>query len=67
VELKSALEAFKSSSSIQAAPSSDELDVLRRDNANLKKKLALAENAIEAAASLKAKVARLEAQLKLKG
>jgi hypothetical protein len=43
-----------------------ERDKLRADVAALKKKLVFAESAIEAAASLKAKVARLEAQLKKK-
>ncbi len=66
VELKGALEAYRSSSSIHAPPAEDELTQFKQENANLKKKLGMAENAIEAAASLKAKVARLEAQLKLK-
>ncbi len=43
-----------------------EVEKLRADLAALKKKLGTAEMAIEAAASLKAKVARLEAQLKAK-
>jgi len=41
-----------------------ERDQLKSDLASIKKKLVAAENAMEAAASLKAKVARLEAQLK---
>ncbi len=44
--------------------SAAELEKLKTDNAAMKKKLMAAENAIELAASLKAKVARLEAQLK---
>lgn len=44
-----------------------EVEKLRADLAALKKKLGTAETAIEAAASLKAKVTRLEAQLKAKG
>ena len=44
--------------------SAAELDKLKLENANLKKKLMSAETAIEAAASLRAKVAKLEAQLK---
>ena len=44
--------------------SSAELEKLKAENANLKKKLMSAETAIEAAASLKSKVAKLEAQLK---
>jgi DNA repair exonuclease SbcCD ATPase subunit len=44
--------------------SSAEFEKLKTENANLKKKLMSAETAIEAAASLKAKVAKLEAQLK---
>ena len=43
-----------------------ERDKLLADVAAMKKKLVFAENAIEAAASLKAKLARLEAQLKKK-
>ena len=46
------------------AASSAELEKLKADNAALKKKMMMAESAIEAAASLKAKVAKLEAQLK---
>ena len=45
----------------------EERDKLREDLTNLKRKLIAAENALEAAAVLKAKVARLEAQLKAKG
>ena len=41
-----------------------ERDQLKADLASMKKKLVAAENAMEAAASLKAKVVRLEAQLK---
>ncbi len=41
-----------------------ERDKLKSDLASMKKKLVAAESAMEAAASLKAKVARLEAQLK---
>ncbi len=47
-----------------AVGSAAEIERLKADNANLKKKLVTAESAFEAAASLKAKVARLEAQLK---
>ena len=50
-----------------AAPSAElvaERDRLRTEAAAMKRKLVAAETAIEAAASLKAKVARLEAQLK---
>ena len=50
-----------------AAASSDEVEKLRADVAKLKSKLVAAENAAEAAALLKSKVARLEAQLKKKG
>jgi chromosome segregation ATPase len=50
-----------------AHPSSDEVDKLKADVAKLKSKLVAAENAAEAAALLKSKVARLEAQLKKKG
>jgi DNA repair exonuclease SbcCD ATPase subunit len=46
------------------AQSSAELEKLKTENANLKKKLMQAETAIEAAASLRARVAKLEAQLK---
>ena len=51
-----------------AAPgaSPDEVEKLKADVASLKKKLVAAENAAEAAALLKSKVARLEAQLKKK-
>jgi chromosome segregation ATPase len=45
-------------------PNTAELEKLKTDNAAMKKKLMAAENAIEQTASLKAKVARLEAQLK---
>jgi hypothetical protein len=49
-----------------AAPSgdADETERLRSDNASMKKKLAAAETALEQAAALKARMARLEAQLK---
>ena len=47
--------------------SSEEVEKLRADVAKLKAKLVAAENAAEAAALLKSKVARLEAQLKKKG
>ena len=47
--------------------SSEEVEKLRADVAKLKTKLVAAENAAEAAALLKSKVARLEAQLKKKG
>jgi TATA element modulatory factor 1-like protein len=47
--------------------SSEEVEKLRADVAKLKSKLVAAENAAEAAALLKSKVARLEAQLKKKG
>ena len=50
-----------------AAASSDEVEKLKADVAKLKSKLVAAENAAEAAALLKSKVARLEAQLKKKG
>jgi len=50
-----------------AAANSDEVEKLRADVAKLKTKLVAAENAAEAAALLKSKVARLEAQLKKKG
>ena len=43
------------------------MEKLRADVAKLKAKLVAAENAAEAAALLKSKVARLEAQLKKKG
>ena len=49
---------------VAGGASSGEFEMLKTENANLKKKLMSAETAIEAAASLKAKVARLEAQLK---
>lgn len=42
----------------------DEVKKLREDVAKLKAKLVAAENAMEAAAMLRSKVARLEAQLK---
>jgi hypothetical protein len=42
------------------------VEKLKADVASLKKKLVAAENAAEAAALLKSKVARLEAQLKKK-
>jgi predicted nucleic acid-binding Zn-ribbon protein len=48
---------------VQAAPNA-EFEKLKVEYANLKKKLMSAETAIEAAASLRAKVAKLEAQLK---
>lgn len=41
-----------------------ERDTLRSELAGMKKKLVAAESAIEAAATLRARVARLEAQLK---
>jgi chromosome segregation ATPase len=41
-----------------------EMEKLKAENAAMKKKLVMAENAIETAALLKSKVARLEAQLK---
>ena len=44
--------------------SSAELEKLKTENASMKKKLMAAETAIEAVASLKSKVAKLEAQLK---
>jgi hypothetical protein len=47
--------------------SSEEVEKLRADVAKLKTKLVAAENAAEATALLKSKVARLEAQLKKKG
>jgi uncharacterized small protein (DUF1192 family) len=50
-----------------ATASSDEVEKLKADVAKLKSKLVAAENAAEAAALLKSKVARLEAQLKKKG
>ena len=46
--------------------SSEELEKLKADNEKMKKRLMQAETAMETAASLKAKVARLEAQLKKK-
>ena len=49
------------------AASGEEVEKLRADVAKLKSKLVAAENAAEAAALLKSKVARLEAQLKKKG
>ncbi|MFP2934070.1 plectin 1 isoform 8, partial [Pyxidicoccus sp. 3LG] len=50
----------------QAAPSDweAERDSLKADVANLKRKLMTAETALETAAGYKAKIARLEAQLK---
>jgi chromosome segregation ATPase len=50
-----------------AAAGSAEVEKLRADVAKLKTKLVAAEHAAEAAALLKSKVARLEAQLKKKG
>jgi DNA repair exonuclease SbcCD ATPase subunit len=50
----------------ESAKLSQEVERLKTENANLKKKLVSAESAIETAASLKSKVARLEAQLKAK-
>jgi len=50
-----------------AGASSEEVEKLKSDVASLKKKLVAAENAAEAAALLKSKVARLEAALKKKG
>src|SRR5262249_8614104 len=47
--------------------SSAEAEKLKADLAALKKKLVPAESAMEVAATLKAKVAKLEAQLKAKG
>jgi DNA repair exonuclease SbcCD ATPase subunit len=47
-----------------ATAESAELERLRSENSSLKKKLMSAETAVEAAASLKARVAKLEAQLK---
>ena len=44
--------------------SSEEVEKLKTDLGRLKQRAAAAETAMEAAASLKAKVARLEAQLK---
>jgi len=51
----------------KGAASSDEVEKLKADVAKLKSKLVAAENAAEATALLKSKVARLEAQLKKKG
>jgi hypothetical protein len=45
----------------------EEIEKLKANVAALKRKLVAAENAAEAAALLKSKVARLEAQLKKKG
>src|SRR5229473_1503319 len=69
--LEERLQQVESQPSVPAAPAVAsavvaERDKLRADVAALKKKLVFAESAIEAAASLKAKVARLEAQLKKK-
>lgn len=69
--LEERLQQVESQPSVPAASALDadvvaERDKLRADVAALKKKLVFAESAIEAAASLKAKVARLEAQLKKK-
>lgn len=47
-----------------SSASNEEVEKLKADLAKLKQRAAAAENAMEAAASLKAKVARLEAQLK---
>jgi len=56
--------AKKPGSSPSGITNTAEIDKLKTDLAAMKKKLMAAENAIEQAASLKAKVARLEAQLK---
>jgi chromosome segregation ATPase len=64
-KLKAELAALKKAPAPAAGgASSEELEKLRSDNAAMKKKLAAAETAMEAAASLKTKVAKLEAQLK---
>ncbi len=59
-----ALKAARPAAAAQGGASTAELEKLRADLATMKKKMATAESAIEAAASLKSKVARLENQLK---
>ena len=58
------LAALKAAPAAATGGSSAEVEKLKADLAVMKKKMATAESAIEAAASLKAKVARLENQLK---
>jgi chromosome segregation ATPase len=64
--IKAEPERAKVSGSAGQAELIAERDHLKVDLASMKKKLVAAEAAMEAAASLKAKVARLEAQLKVK-
>lgn len=48
----------------QSSASTAEVDALKQENTAIKKKLVMAEKGLEAAASLRAKVSKLEAQLK---
>ena len=64
--VEKALAALKATPPAAGGSSGAEVEKLRADLAVMKKKMATAESAIEAAASLKAKVARLENQLKAK-